>query len=63
MVRYKTSLICLALCVLMLVVGLLDINYHYLGLYEFKGVLSIPIGGIIGSLLGMYLHYRDSNKP
>lgn len=55
--KYRPSLVCFSVGVLMLGVGALGLNY---GFFESGGVITFPAGMIIGALLAMFFHHRDS---
>lgn len=62
MKKYRAALAMIFVSLLVLVAGVLDVNYHYFGLVEAHGILAIPVGAAFGSLTAIFLHWRDSSK-
>lgn len=62
MKKYRAALAMIFVSLLVLVAGVLDVNYHYFGVVEAHGILAIPVGAVFGSLTAIFLHWRDSSK-
>lgn len=62
MKEYRAAFAMIFVSLLMLVAGVLDVNYHYFGVVEAHGILAIPAGAVFGSLTAIFLLWRDSSK-